>query len=267
MPRRLKKGIAFCLDRFGYEIRRKSVESAARRASHFENCLHLLLGTAWTLNIVQVGANDGAINDPLYSFVSRFPERVRLILVEPQSQLIPHLAENYRFLSTKYIFNGAVGSDQTLELHSIREECWDDLVVPYAKSNGWPAYRAPTGVTSGDYDHVATWLSQHYHGRRPISELIETISVEALDVQSLLNRANLFSGVDVLQVDVEGYDDRVIYASNIAELRPFLINFELSHLEQARASCLINFLVNHGYAVSPHGDDGLAIRTVPVLSR
>lgn len=267
MSSRLKKRIALLIDRLGYEVRRKPIETNVRELANFESCLHLLMGTLESVNIVQVGANDGVINDPLYSFVSSFPERVRLILVEPQSQLIARLIENYDFLHTKYIFNGAIGSGHKLELHRIREDCWKDLIVPYADRHGWPTYRAPTGVTSGSYEHVAAWVARHYHGRLPISEVIETVSVEALDMKSLLRRANLFSELDVLQVDVEGFDDQVIYASSIAELRPFLINYELSHLGETRASTLTNFLVDHGYRVSSHGDDGLAIRTVPVIER
>ena len=257
--RLFKSGISALADRMGYEVRRKRARPLELELSHFESCLHLLMGVQSDVNIVQVGANDGSVNDPLYAFTSRFPDRSRVILVEPQRHLIPYLEENYRFHGAKYIFNGAIGPARELKLYRISKDCWSELVVPHAE--GWPIYRAPTGITSADYEHVATWLSHHYRGSLPLSDVIETVTVEAMDVCTLLRRAQLFSRLDVLQVDAESFDDEVIFASNIAELRPLIINFELAHLSAIKASALRCFLADQGYRVSAHGRDGLAIRT------
>ncbi len=159
--------------------------------SHYESCLHLLMGMTETINIVQVGANDGSINDPLYAFVSKFPDRSRIILVEPQEDLIPHLEENYRFHSSKYIFNGAIGPESELTLHRIRKGSWQDFDVPYAK--GWPEYHAPTGVTSSSYDHVAAWMSNYYQGNLEEKDVIETVSVDSIVTEELLKRSTLFT--------------------------------------------------------------------------
>ena len=260
ISRNFKRKIARTLDALGYEIRRKATEHVDGVLSHYESCLYLLMGMSETINIVQVGANDGSINDPLYAFVSKYPDRSRIILVEPQEDLISHLEENYRFHSAKYIFNGAIGPDPELTLNRIRKGSWQDFDVPYAK--GWPEYRAPTGVTSANYEHVAAWVSNFYKGNLDVKDIVETVRVESVTMEELLKRSTLFTNVDVLQIDAEGFDDQVIYSSNIEELRPSIINFELANLNEQRANALKNFLGSLGYTVSPHGIDGLAIRTL-----
>lgn len=259
----IKKNVLRIVGNFGFEIRRVPAKSPAifqdTNLSHFESCIHLLLAFRAKINILQVGANDGCINDPIYRFVSNFSNRTKIILVEPQEYLLPYLQENYRFHKEKYIYNGAVGPNKIIKLHRVRKEFWDELDVSYAKQ--WPLYRAPTGVTSTEYSHVALWLSKCYHGKRHINDLIETIVVECLDVRSLMKNANLFNRLDVLQVDAESFDDEVIYASNIAELRPSIINFEIGNLTAIKANALIAFLIANGYQITHRGNDGLAIRT------
>ncbi|WP_083798927.1 FkbM family methyltransferase [Roseobacter sp. AzwK-3b] len=257
----LKNRIKSTVSQLGYEIRRIPTSQTRIELTHFQCCLNLLMGTSDYLNIVQIGANDGAINDPLFSFVSQYSKRTRVVLVEPQSQLIPYLEENYKFHGAKFIFNGALGNQSELRLFRVREEYWKDLVVPYAAD--WPVYRAPTGVTSAEYPHVSAWLSEHYKGQLPISDLIEEVTVEAVDMEQLLARARLFDTIDILQVDTEGFDDQVLYASDIPKYRPKIIHFELTHLSVEKALRLNGFLVDQGYVVSSHGIDGLAIRTLP----
>lgn len=261
MIRKIKKSIITLANQFGYEIRRKPVSPSARELTHFESCLHLLANFRETLNIVQVGANDGAINDPLYGFISNYPKRTRVILCEPQAYLIPELEKNYEFHNDKFVFNGAIGPDPSLKLYRIKRECWPDFSAPYAQ--GWPEYRAPTGVTSSSYDHVLTWASNYYKGKLPPSDVIEDVSVDCVNMRELLRRAGMFASIDVLQIDAEGFDDQVIYASDIERFLPPIINFEYGNLPPQRAKELSKYLAGHGYVLSQHGIDGLAIHTSP----
>jgi hypothetical protein len=67
--------------------------------------------------------------------------------------------------------------------------------------------------------------------------------------------------VDLLQVDAEGFDDEVIYNSDIDVTKPHLINFEAASLSADRHERLSKFLSERGYHLTPHGTDTLAIRT------
>jgi len=258
MIRKLKTGIVNLADRLGYEIRQKPSALSVREMTHFESCLHLLTNMRQTINIVQVGANDGITNDPLYDFISKHPSYTRLILCEPQTFLIPELEKNYGFHGAKYIYNGAIGPETSLKLYRIKRECWAECSVPYAK--GWPEYRAPTGVTSSSYEHVSAWVSKYYKGNLQHPDVIEEVSVDCVNVRELLKRADLFDAIDVLQVDAEGFDDQVIYASNIEEFLPLVVNFEYGNLPKQRAQELREYLTQKGYVFSQHGIDGLAIR-------
>lgn len=245
--------------RFGYQIRRNPDHTIEAELTPVENCLLLLLGMHESINILQVGANDGYINDPLFRFARKFPSRTRMILVEPQKYLTAILEKNYHFHQAKEILNVAVGCRGPLTLYAIKEVAWQDLSVPYA--DGWPAYRAPTGVTSTDIDHVMRWLSKHYRGRLPFNDIIESFTVDAVNLDTLLSQSTLFKRMDVLQIDAEGYDDQVIYSSNISKTRPFIINFEIMHLSADRLNHLKEFLWKCGYTLSMHGPDCLAIST------
>ena len=259
---RMKQSVSYILNSLGYEIHRKAASPTEHELSNLESCLHLLLSTYGMVNIVQVGANDGAINDPIYKFVSKYSERTRIILSEPQSYLIPELEKNYKFHDQKYVFNGAVGPDQALTLHRVKQEYWPEFHVPYAQ--GWPQYRAPTGITSADYGHVLTWVRRYYRGNYKAEEIIETVSVECVDLKKLLRKAGLFSDVHVLQIDAEGFDDQVIYSSDIEGISPLIINFECGNLTTQRAEDIREFLAQNKYVLSKHGIDGMAIRTLCV---
>lgn len=210
------------------------------------------------LNILQIGANDGVINDPLYRFVSAYPDRTRIILVEPQAALIAPLFQAYAFHPAKRIFQGAIGREGSLALHGVRSDCWADLVVPYAK--GWPMYRAPTGIASARREMVVEWVERHYRGPLAVEEVVEVVEIESLDVPALLKRVDLFSRPDVLVVDAEGWDDEVIYLSDIDGLRPSLIYFEIRHLDPSRLTALASFLAKSGYEIRRMGGNALAER-------
>lgn len=244
----------------GYEIRRRDRPGSEQLPS-FDLCLSLLLGHTEKLNIIQVGANDGMTNDPLHGFLKQNPARVRVILVEPQEQLIPYLDSNTSFLPERRIINAAIGPAQTLTLFRVAKHTWGDLNAPYAK--GWPIYRAPTGITSAHREHVEQWLGRHYKGSTPPGGVIESVTVESLDINALLAQAAIFERPDVLQVDAEGFDDEVIYAASIRALRPRVINFELGNLGADKSARLLRHLGEHGYRVSREGIDALAVLTHP----
>ncbi len=224
----------------------------------FHQALDVLRSRLGMLNILQIGANDGVINDPLYEFVAAHPDRTRIILVEPQAALIAPLSRAYAFHPEKRIFQGAISGQDRLTLYGVRPDCWSDLEVPYAK--GWPPYRAPTGIASVRRDMVANWVERHYRGPLAADDVIERQEVEGLDVPALLQRVDLFSRLDVLVVDAEGWDDEVIYLSDIEGLRPALIYLEVCHLDPPRLNALTHRLDRAGYEIRRIGDNALAER-------
>ena len=251
----LDKGLA----RLGYELSRLPSEQPAGALSSSYQCSMLaLLAHTRSLRIAQIGANDGSINDPLYDFVHRFPDRTEILLVEPQTTLLPYLKDNYAFHPNYKVFNGAVGPGDQLTLYSVKEAFWKDLKVGYAE--GWPEYRAPTGITSTSKEHVLGWLRCNLGRAIDPHTVIEERVVQSIQLRDLLLAMKLPDSIDILQIDAEGFDDVVIYNSNIEELRPTIVYFEAMNLCPDKYEALQTYLIQRGYMVSLQGGDALAIR-------
>lgn len=256
----MKKLIKKIAEYFGYEISpKKEIHFEERFSTALECSLLSLLSCNQEILIVQVGANDGSINDPIYEFVKYFSERTQILLIEPQKELIPYLQENYLFHNNCLIFNGAIGPTKELILYSVDKSVWNDLDVHYAKE--WPEYRAPTGVTSTRKEHVKDWLRMYLNKNFNIESAIREYTVPGIQLSALLKDMNIPQSIDVLQIDAEGYDDQVIYYSNIDKLTPKVINFEAEYLSSERLERIRLFLEKRGYYLSWHDGDILAILT------
>lgn len=210
-----------------------------------------------SLRIVVVGANDGRINDPIYAFARSFTESTELFLIEPQKSLLPYLRANYDFHPRTRVVDRAIGPSGWTTLYSVKESVWSQLRIPYARE--WPAYRAPTGVTSGDPRHVRQWLQKYGPKGVGVDSMITEQVVECGPLPEVLRSCEPVDTIDVLQVDAEGMDDIVIYNSGIEELKPCIIYFEAANLPEDRLSKLINFLQQIGYTLGRCGRDILAV--------
>jgi FkbM family methyltransferase len=210
--------------------------------------------------IVQIGANDGRINDPIYDVVSRFRERTRILLIEPQSELIPYLRENYLMHPSAVICNVAIGPSNKLTLYRVKPSLFDVFIRRHLKDS--PAYRVPSGFTSAIKQHVYA----HTRGNLPLSEsleeAIESIDVPCLELSPIINQLGWQAfELDFLQIDTEGMDDLVIRSCNIDLLKPALINFEHCHLSEPRALAIKLWLSKMGYSLYRWcSSDTLAVR-------
>jgi FkbM family methyltransferase len=208
-----------------------------------------------TLNIVVVGANDGKVNDPIYAFVMGLANRTRILLIEPNQALLPHLQHSYALHPCHQIANCAIGPEGTLVLHAIKQQWFDRFQPAYAE--GWPPYRAATGLTSANRDHLERALLRE---GLPADEAIETLNVPTKALTTVLTELDWPVPIDVLQIDAEGCDDSVIYASNLEQTRPTLIHFENRHIPQSRMEPLLSHLSSHHYQIHTIEGDTLAIR-------
>ncbi len=212
------------------------------------NSLTSLLSVTGQIKIVQVGANDGVIGDPVYKFVNNFPNKTQIVLIEPQPFVVPILKKNYRFHPNHQIVEKAVGPAGTMVLYSVDPAIWPALNVPYAED--WPIYRAPTGITSSSKEHVRKWLAKFYQSNDDLDAAIIEIPVESLPLSDILGSD---SSIDVLVVDAEGADDQIIYDSVTDGLLPRIIHFESAHLNHERLSSVTSYLEEFGYFVHRGG--------------
>lgn len=259
----MKSAIQKALRSVGYEFRRFSSTTERREPNPYRLCVLSLIATKSEcdkLRVVQIGANDGRINDPLFEIASSFAHKTRLMLIEPQAKLIPYLKDNYNFHTDVNIENVAIGDGDRLELYGVREDFWEHLDVPYAAAKNWPLYRAPTGIVSGSREHVAGWLRDCLPDPSRIDEAIECFSVPSVSLASLTESWSEDGRIDMLQIDTEGFDDRIIMSCNLDKLQPIMIFFEAVHLTTERKEALKLHLDGHGYAIVHEEADAIALR-------
>jgi FkbM family methyltransferase len=207
-----------------------------------------------SLNIIVIGANDGRVNDPIYEFAMKMSSTTNILLIEPNKFLLPHLQKSYSSHPSHQIANCAIGQESILTLYAVKANWFDRFQPAYAK--GWPKYRAATGITSANKEHVEKALLRE--GINP-DDAIESLNVPCQQLSPLLAALSWPSTIDVLQIDAEGYDDSVIHASSIQSTRPKLIYFENHNIPKERMEALTNYLSSQYYQIYKLGGDSLAV--------
>jgi hypothetical protein len=144
-----------------------------------------------------------------------------------------------------------------MKLYAVHPEYWSKLDVPYAKN--WPAYRAPTGITSGNREQVRSWLAKFLREPQNIDRAITELTVPAKSLAQVLASVGWPHDIDVLQIDAEGCDDQVVYHSDLDMLSPKVIAFEAKSLTTDKLAELEAYLTRLNYKVGYHGKEGLAI--------
>ena len=232
-------------NRMGYELKRKY--GTLPPLDFLETLLLGAVAAEGKLNIVQVGANDGSYSDPIHRFLMAHVRRTEVLLIEPQPEIITYLQAAYVDHPRASIYNGAIGAGDRLVLYRIKPELWESFRVSYHK--GAPAYRAPSGLTSGDKAHVVAAAAKYLEGKVPAEDAVEELQVPCSQLKPLLEARNFPMDIHLLQVDAEGVDDEVLYACNIDALHPAIINFESKHLGEARKAALEAYLSSQGYTL------------------
>jgi FkbM family methyltransferase len=210
-------------------------------------------------NVVQIGANDGRINDPIYKWVMANKQSTMILLVEPQSEVIPFLQENYLEHPNFMVVNEAVGGKKNLTLYRLKPELWSVFTKRYLQSA--PSYRVPTGFASQIKSHVLDHIRNNLPPSVDEEGAIETLNLPSSDLSEMLVRYDFPQKIDLLQVDCEGMDDEVLYCCNLFQTSPEIINFEFCHIPPERFNKLVEYLNGSGYMVYRWSkDDAIAIK-------
>jgi FkbM family methyltransferase len=187
---------------------------------------------------VQIGANDGLTGDPLPGLLAGAGSQWRGVMVEPIGHLFTQLCDRYGSRPGLRLENAAVGeADGTITIHRIRTEPGDPLWLEQ--------------LASLDRDVLQRNAGQFGH----LPDRIVSEDVACVTVSTLLQRHQIQS-LDLLLIDTEGWDWRVLRQFDLARLKPKLILYEHQHLSPGEKSDAHTFLGRHGYewAETPEGD-------------
>lgn len=238
----------------GYDIhkRRKHVESGVVGLLDFQAVTEFYISSrpdAYTVQLVQIGANDGKMHDPVHDLIREYG--IKACLVEPQPKVFERLKENYKSQRNVSFENAAINhTDGEVTFFSLS----DKLQFDQDDFNF-------SGMSSLDYDHVLrgfTKYAKKYSISGSSSEHIAEIKVPALRFSALLDKHQI-THIDILQIDAEGFDYEIIKMIDFERCAPKIIHFEHSNLPDSDKSECWDMLKSKGYACALDGTDSVCL--------
>lgn len=174
---------------------------------------------------IQIGANDGLHADPIRPFILR--HKWKGIMVEPQQKYFEKLKKNYENVPGLIFENCAIAETKEIrKLYSIKNESkepWYNLVASLDQNKG-----------------DLKWI-------RNEMEVLET-DVTCLTLEDIILKHGV-RGIDLLQIDVEGYEINIINSIDYDKIKPRIIHFEHKHLSYAEHDSCMETLTKAGYKI------------------
>lgn len=194
--------------------------------------------------MVKIGANDGSVGDPLAQLLLRLP-RLRCVFVEPVPALLERAKETWgtghRFTYVRTVINESGEDASFFFVSDEMRSRLPDLGIDASQ------------VGSLDFQHVARHL-----GVPNPQNYISEMKVPGRTINALLAEIAA-DGVDILQIDAEGWDWKILSGLDLSKWRPAFIVFEHLHLTEEDTRAARKFLEPH-YAMEIYGSDWLCER-------
>lgn len=200
---------------------------------------HLMLARPKVF-FIQIGANDGISNDPLYKFVVRFGWEG--ILLEPLPEVFEMLTATYRDNAKLLLLNAAISEqDGWRTIYTVRMDG-----AAFQKAHQFSSFRKESLLGQTD------WVPD-------IEQRVEERQVRCVSLDTLL-RETKGREVDILQIDTEGYDFTILKMIDFSRLRPSIICYEHAHMSKAQQEEAAKLLVQQGYRLMRTDLDAVAYR-------
>ena len=178
----------------------------------------------------------------MYPLFQKYPSW-RGVLVEPIPYIFAKLKANYPDKDRFELANVAIGEDGKVPFYYVDKAAINDLPdLPY-----W-------------YDQLGSFDRAHIVKELDgvLEPYIRSMEVESLHLGSLLDRYEI-SKIDVLHIDAEGYDWKVLQQLDLSRFRPAFILCEHHHLSHDEREAALAFMATD-YEVLRVGIDWLAAR-------
>ena len=210
----------------------------------FESFLYRYLAVHKKLTFLQVGANDGVLNDPIYQFNLENRDVVSGFVLEPLPDVFDKLVENYKSCRDIKPFNLAIHSTQSeMVLHRVKPE----------RASEVPAFAR--GIASFDVDHWKKAILV------PSEDYMEQVKVKCVPFAAFIS-TNAIEKLDLLLLDTEGYDYEILSSINFDILKPSIIRFEHGVRDQVMSSeqfvQVCHHLNSYGYQIIAESYDATA---------
>lgn len=224
----------------GYDIQKKLRFLLSNPSSNLNFDLEIFVRSALyetkELHLMQIGAYDGVTNDPIHQILQRYP--IRAILVEPNRDVFSTLLKNYVDNRNVILENVAV-AEQSGEKTFYRlrgQDCSLQQLSSFSRET-------ILGHRGAEPD-IEKWIHQ------------ETVPCKTV---SALLKEHQFPALDILVIDVEGYEDAIIRSIDLRVILPQIILYESCHLRPETQEALCELLFKFGYKISVLGSDTIAV--------
>jgi FkbM family methyltransferase len=245
LSRSARRIIEFYLDKKGLSIVSKKDFTIPSEINFFYIISELYCRTHPNSTIIQIGANDGILCDPLHKILNNNALN-RAILFEPVPHIFSKLEKNYRFRDNTICENSAVSDfDGEMQIYF-----YEDGVV------GVPSWTS--AVISLDRSLLESHLAAPGMRELAVKPAILSEKVVVISYSKILERYSI-EKIGILQIDTEGHDAIIVDAALRARLRPSIINFEFKHLTTNKKKEISEKLTASGYSLYEYGGDMLAI--------
>jgi FkbM family methyltransferase len=193
---------------------------------------------------IQVGANNGILDDPLRSLFLANKDW-NGIFVEPVQYLFNELKKNYGEVKRFIFENIAIGNRGNIKnFYYVSRIAEKELatVIPW-----W-------------YSGLGTFYKKHIIkllGKKILPYII-TEKVQCFPL-AYISKKYKIKKLDLLHIDTEGFDYFIIKQIDFLKLRPKVILFEHIHIPKDKIKILLELFIKEKYDVTQYGDNALAI--------
>jgi FkbM family methyltransferase len=184
--------------------------------------------TQGEVSFLQIGANDGMMSDPLCEAIRH--NRWRGLMVEPVPALFEALKANYAgYPGLEFAQVACADAPGRLPFYQVRN--LDDMT--------WDGMR---GLSSFSRDLIRA----HFASDEAFATFVEEVSVDVVTAGSLTETSAL-DRLDLVLIDTEGADYRVLRGLDLARYRPKLVMIEHLHLDTDDRNAMYGRFVGLGY--------------------
>jgi FkbM family methyltransferase len=186
---------------------------------------------------LQVGTMDGLSYDPIHAHVKAAGWHG--ILVEPLDDMLDKARKNYA---------GCAGL------------IFENVAITERKERRTLYRISPDRMAGAQLPHWVLGMSTFQAGKldQYAAHVVEVV-VRCLPLAALLEKYRP-TALDVVQIDTEGHDLKVLMQLDFARYQPFVINFEAVNLNPQETAAAHELLFENGYVCYRNGMDTFAVR-------
>lgn len=221
------------------------------------SALHWLAGRP-SFNVVQLGAYVGdSPNDPLFAFLkeqmspAKNKRGSRAVLVEPIKEYFDRLKQNYAGSLGIQFANVAIAESEGMrDFYSLKVD---------PTKYGFPEWLSQlSSLKSERMNNLWDRYEKNPEYKKFYLEHRTVEKVKCITIGQLLQQYQI-ENLDLLLLDVEGYELEILKTLDFKTTRPRFIDYERVLLQENEASCR-GMLEKQGYILSDWGQDTLCVR-------